>query len=193
MSSLDHMSRDELEKRVDTLEGEVSELKDAVNQLSEQVDKQPTRTVFNLVLSRMMNVGLDNYKQDPGQLVEPSKEFGGQMQDLDQRMSKVEQIAEEEESLSNDPSVANWQSIVETAQNLTGDADHAIPNNRVKLYGKQVEMAVGCSSRHALNLIEDYGADKRGADWKPHKRRKNGGVQKKSLVVDLNVWGDGDD
>lgn len=188
------MTRTQLEDRVDELEEEVAQLREMV----QKNEQKPSRTTMNHILSQLMNVDLDNYDADLGQLIGHSQEFGNQIQQFNQRLSRVEEIAEEEETLSNDPAVSNWKAIVKTARNLASDREHALPNNRVKLHKKQVKSAVGCSERHALNLIEEFGEDKRGAAWQEYKRHttsrktESQDIQKKALIVDLSVWGDGD-
>jgi len=193
------MDRDELEEAVLELSGRVSDLEDRVDK---NADK-PGRMTVNLLFDALIDEDIDDYTADPGRHRDAVAEFGEMIQSINTRLNAVEEVAEEEQSISGDPSVQNWQAIVDKARNLKGHADHQAANNQVKLFVKQIMGAVGCSDTWASELIEAYGADpgetpkgKRGTRWKPHKKMSNGrqtessGIQKKALYIDLDVWGE---
>jgi hypothetical protein len=189
------------------------ELVDAVVQLSERVDEleervekngnKPGYIDINLILDALTGEEIPDYTEPPVEYKDTVGEFGDLVQSMNQRLNTVEEIADEEQSLSGDPSVKNWQAIVEKAENLQGHADHQASGNTVKLFVKQIMGAVGCSDTWASELIEQYGAGpnedtkgKRGTDWQPHKKMttsrqtESSNVQRKALYVDLDVWGD---
>jgi len=190
----------------DELVEAVVELSNRVEELESQVDKnadKPSRAAVNLLFDALVEADIEDYTADPAQHRDAVSEFGQLINTMHQRLNAVEEIAEEEQSLSGDPSVQNWQAIVEKAQNLKGHADHQAAENQVKLFVKQVMGAVGCSDTWASELIEQYGADpdedskgKRGTRWQEHKKMttsrktESSNVQQKALYVDLDVWGE---
>lgn len=182
----------------------VMELSQRVEELEKQVDKnsdKPDRMNINLLLDALTGGQIDDFQASPAENRDALEEFGQLVRQMSTRLNAVEEIAEAEQSLSGDPSVQNWQAIVEKARNLKGHADHQAANDQVKLFVKQIMGAVGCSDTWASELIEQYGADpedhskgKRGTDWQEHKKittsrkTESSNVQQKALYVDLSVW-----
>lgn len=196
--SLQELSRDELEERVRDLEETQEQLSQQIEELQSKVEKnehKPGRVAFNTLLDAIVGADIQDYQASPLDHQQAAVDFGEQVRTLNSRLTKVEEIAEEEETLSDDPSVSNWQAIVEDAKSLHGHPQHSAPGDRVKVYKKQVATAVDCSERYALQLIEQFGEEKRGAEWQEYKRHNtsrdtpSNDIQKKALVIDMEVWG----
>lgn len=193
------MDEDELVEAVVGLSERVDELEERV----ERNGQKPDRVNINVLLEALCGEEIDDFQAAPVEHKDAVEEFGQLVQTMNQRLNAVEEVAEEEQSLSGDPSVQNWQAIVEKARNLKGHADHQAADGQVKLFVKQIMGAVGCSDTWASKLIEQYGADpdehtkgKRGTRWQQHqkittsRKTESSNVQRKALYIDLDVWGE---
>ncbi|WP_363467852.1 hypothetical protein [Halogeometricum borinquense] len=181
---VEEMERDELEARVRALETRLDDLEERVQRNSEGT---VSKTAVNHLLVALTNADVDDYRADPMRLREEVAEVGSMVY-------RHESIVEEQRSAVDDPMSENWSKIVEAAQNLDGTSGHTRPDNYVALYGSDIVQATGHSERYALNLIEKFGQDdsKKGVTWKPHEPPQpsnNHSVKKKTLLVDLDVWG----
>jgi len=192
------MSRDELEAEVDELRQRVADLEEAVDKVQSNYTHQSS---VNVLLNALLGEGVDDFTADPAQLRDLVADFGRRVSELEQTTAKQQSVINTlGEGTARNKGEA-WLDIVDAAQKLADSRDNALPGNRVRLYIENIEQATGKSSRQASNYIDDFGQDestdkKPGATARPYKppSAANGNeAQKKSLVVDLDVWGEDDD
>jgi len=184
---------EQLADRVDELEEENKELK---KELNETRSSSVTKDTVNLIIGKLTSADIDDYTADPARNLT-------QVSDFNTRVNSLESVVKRHEGVVSDLGVGksssvseSWYAIVETAKNLKADPDHKLPNNRVRLFRENIAQATGKSKRQASNYIEQFGDNKKGAEWtkyEPASARNNNNAKKKSIVVDLDVWGDLDD
>jgi len=213
---------DELEETVEQKDERIDELETAaeardryIHQLTSQVENNGQkigakvgRVAFSHAVEQLTAAEIDNYNADPMQHRDHFADFNRRFNKTEKTAKRLDSIAQEQKTLSGDPVEENWQKVIEKAQNLAGHRDHKLANNRVKLYKKQISSATGLGERRASQLIEEWGQDvdedergkaKRGTDWQKYKhittsrKTESSGIQKKALIVDLDVWGDDDE
>lgn len=185
-----------LEARVEQLENENDELREAKDDLEERVKKvdgrAASKSTVNLLIGALTDADMD-FTADPGQNREALVGFNTRVETMETMLKRHEsKMKKLGKGKTNGPD-ESWLAIIDAADNLSNSQDHGLPNNRVKLYAENISQATGKSERMALNYIEDFGEDKEGATWQPYKppSEQNGGhAQKKTLIVDLDVWGD---
>lgn len=193
-----------LQSRVQQLEEENRELREDKSELEQRLDdledNSVTRTSLNVLLQALTGGDIDDMTADPMQCREYAVDVNDRISDLESDVAahddKISTIGEGE---SSGPEEA-WHNITQAAQRLAGSRENGLPNNRVRLYVDNIAQATGKCERHASNYIDRFGGDtkhsKRGAkkrDYKPPSNQNGGEAQKKSLVVDLDVWGEDDD
>lgn len=195
---------DTLRSRVESLEEENQDLREDKKQLEEQVSQMQvnyvTRTSFNILLQALTGAEINDMTADPVQSRDYAIDFNNRVDELEADIAKHEdKISNIGEGESSGPEEA-WHNITEAAKRLSGSRENILPNNRVTLYVDNISQATGKSERMASNYIDRFGGDgkhsKRGVkkrDYKPPSSSNGGEARKKSLVVDLDVWGDDDD
>lgn len=193
-AELEAMDRDEL---VET----VVELGERVDDLEERLERHQqttvTQTTLNHLLGALTGTEPENFNGDPMQMLDAATHISRLVDEYNDRLKRLENIAEEEETLTGDTKLTNWQQIIRKAENLQNHPEHGMPNNRVKLKKKEIAGAVGCTERHALDLIDDYADDyEDGVEKQPYKQittsrtTESAGIQPKALIIDLGVWGE---
>lgn len=191
--------RDELEKvrdenrelhdRVDELENKNDELRSEIEDVNSQ---SITKTSANHVFSSILGQEADDYNADVYQHKTAAEDFNDRFGELEAAVKRHESVIEEEGTATGDTKEQAWKQVVKVAENLSGHQKHALPDDRVLLYAKQIEEATGYGNRRALQLIEEWPEEKEGVSFRPYKRLSTG-VQQKALKVDLNVWGGPDE
>lgn len=189
-----------LVERVESLEDRLAEAEAENERLRERVDtntnEHVNKTQVNHLLAALTGGEFDDYTADPMQYRAIAADFNARVCGVEETVAEHAEAVEQLDSGDHGKGSGAWHAIVEEAKRCEGTADHDLPNDRVRLYCDDISRATGRSERMASNYIEDFGASKRGADWRPYKPPSNangGEAQKKSLVVDLDVWGDDDD
>lgn len=188
-----------LVERVESLEERVQELEAENERLRDQVDTNTRQhvnaTQVNHLLAALTGGDLDDFTADPMRHRDLAADFNARVGDLEDTVAEHGDVVDQLDAGDHGKGSGAWHAIVEEAKRCQGTADHDLPDNRVRLYCEDVSRATGKSQRMASNYIEDFGDAKRGTTWRPYKPPSNangGEAQKKSLVVDLNVWGDAD-
>jgi cell division septum initiation protein DivIVA len=182
------------------LEAEVAELRDRLDQLEATVETLQPDVVRHQHLNVVLTALTGNEHDDVDQNIVTRQEDA---RDLQHRVSDLESTAKQHASTVDainsgdvDGPDEAWVAVRNEAKRAQGHPDHDLGENRVRLYADDIAKATGRSERMAQNYIEDFGEDKRGTSWRPYKPPSNangGEVQRKSLVVDLDVWGDDGD
>jgi len=186
-----------MQARIEKLEEENDELQQQVDELeSNQKNKKVSKDEVNLVLGAL--VGMEHID-----VTADVVENRGVVEDVRERLEAVEnktaKFEEIEQKLNDGPTEGvseAWDAIVEKAKNLKTSSNHGLPNNRVKLHRGDIVGATGKSEDMCGKYIEWFGKDdgkyaKAGTDYKPYRPPSDGVAQRrKSLVVDLDVWGE---
>ncbi len=156
-----------------------------------------TQSVANQLIQGLVNEPASvNVNQHPMQNREVLEDFGSRLETLEASHQEVSSKTESLYDGSVDGKEQAWLAIVDAAENLQGDSEHALPNNRVKLYKENIAQATGKTKKMAQNYIEDFGEDKEATDWQPYQRpsaANNNECKKKALIIDMDVWGDQDE
>jgi len=197
----DEVTKDQLVELYKAERAHREKLEEQVDELSQRVDtidkNKVSETVVNQLIAAIVNDrSTIDFAADPMQ-------NRGVLEDFGQRVETVETELQQTTTRVNDvydgsadgPTVA-WNRVVEMANRMQNNRDHALPNNRVKLFKENIANATGKSKRQASNYIEDFGQEKEGADWQQYKRGRpgtNNSGRKKALIVDLDVWGEDDE
>jgi len=179
--------REKLEEQFDELEEQLQEVK----------SNMVTQSVANQLIQGLVNEPASvNVNQHPMQNREVLEDFGSRLETLEASHQEVSSKTESLYDGSVDGKEQAWLAIVDAAENLQGDSEHALPNNRVKLYKENIAQATGKTKKMAQNYIEDFGEDKEATDWQPYQRpsaANNNECKKKALIIDMDVWGDQDE
>jgi len=179
----------QLEQRLDELEAENEELRD-------RLDDKVQTTAVNHLLAALTGAEIDDYLADPMRHRDYAVDFNDRVCGVEDTVAEHDDTIAQLDSGDHGKGSGAWHAIVEEAKRCQSTADHDLPDNRVRLYCEDISRATGRSERMASNYIEDYGEGKRGATWRPYKppsSANNNEAQKKSLLVDLDVWGGDDD
>ncbi len=182
--------------RIERLEDELDELREKVNENGRmKVSKQGV----NFLVNDLVGGGVEDFTADPFEYRELVQEFNDQFGNVESTVKRHDSIIEEQGAVSGNSKDVNWHKTVEQAQNAQGLADHDLPDNWVALYKGDIAKATGLTERRGSQLIEEWGEEKDGADWRPHERitssrkTKSSNTKRKQLRIDLDVWGDDDE
>lgn len=190
-----------LQARVEKVEEENDELREENKQLRNKIKEvdqsNVSRSIMNQLLAALVNdkESID-FSADPFDNREVLEDFGRRVESTEVKTKQLESKVEQVYDGSVDGPEQAWYEIKQAANRLKKKRDHALPNNRVKLYKENIAQATGKSERHAGNYIEDFGEEKSGTDWQEYQRpsaANNNEATKKALIVDLDVWGDDDE
>lgn len=184
------------ESRLRQLEQRVDELEAENEQLREALDQKVQRTAVNHLLAALTGAEIDDYLADPMQHRHYAAEFHGRFDDIVATVRQHEDTVAKLDDGDVGKGSGAWVAIVEEAKRLQGKADHDLPGDLVQLYCEDIARATGRTERMASNYIEEYGEAKRGASWRAHEpatAANNNAMKRKALSVDLSVWGDDDD
>lgn len=181
---LEELSREELEERVNELEGVGTAMAMLVNQLRGAE-------------------GDDQIAYDDPEFVPVAAKTIGQMADRleeqENRLDRLESTVKDNKGASSSDG-ENWQNVVEKAHELKNDANHALPANRVKLYRDNIAHACDVGKTRGQQLIGEWADEtdpayekkgKRGTEFQPYKEAtpgNNNEKQRKALIIDLDVW-----
>jgi len=191
----DNITKGQLAELIKGLEARIEHLEEENDQLREELDEKVGKDSVNLLLRSLTGADLDNYMVDPVQHRDFASDFHDRVQNLESTVKRHKDVVNQLDGGDAGKGTGAWFNIVEEAKRLQGDVDHDLPDERVRLYCEDISRATGRSERMASNYIEDFGQEKDVATWRPYNppsAANNNEAQKKSLVVDLNVWG-GDD
>lgn len=193
----------DLQSRVEDLEEENAELRKENDELKQQLSKVDADSVncqqLNILLQSLTGADLEDMTADPVRHNEYVSDFNSRVSDIESTVTahedKISNIGQGE---SAGPEEA-WHNIVQAANRLAGSRENGLPNNRVCLYIDNIAQATGKSERMASNYIDRFGGDKdakRGVtkrDYQPAASGNGNEARRKSLVVDLDVWGEDDE
>lgn len=168
----------------EALEAELRDLRERVAALEDDMETVGSgtveRTVLNHLLERLIaDLQVDDYTSDPMQHLATVDAFGAKL------IETIDAVDEAPQNPSGDPMTENWQGVVEEARRKQDNPQHAGQDGWVYLYAQDVADATGSSKRWGRELIEELGEGHEGA-----KYRSAGPDRKKSLLVDLDVWGE---
>lgn len=190
----------DLIERVESLEDRVRELEAENEELRERVettdDRAVTTTTVNHLLAALSGGDIDDYAADPMRYRDVAADLQTRLEHVETGLSEHADRLDKFDQGDHGKGSGAWGAIVEEAKRCQGQSGYNLSGNRVQLHTDDIARATGRSERMASNYIEDFGEDKRGADWRPYKppnSANNGEPKRKRLVVDLDVWGDEDD
>lgn len=185
-SPVEELSREELEERVNELEGVGTAMAMLVNQLrGAEGDEQ---------------IAYD----DPEFVPVAAKTIGSMAERLEEQENRLDRLESTVKDNTGAPSIdgENWRSVVEKAHELKNDANHGLPANRVKLYRENIAHACEVGKKRGQQLIDEWANEddpayaqkgKRGVEFQPYRAAtpaNNNEKQRKALIVDLDVWED---
>lgn len=197
----DSVTKDQLVDLYKAERAHREKLEEQVDELSQRVDaidkRKTSDSVVNQLIAAIVNDrSAIDFAADPVANRDVLEDFGQRVEsvesELQQTTSRVNDVYD---GSADGPTVA-WNRIVEMANRMEKNPDHALPNGRVKLFKENIANATGKSKRQASNYIEDFGRDKEGADWQKYERGTpgtNNSGRKKALILDLDVWGETDE
>jgi len=183
----------QLADRVDELEKENEKLRE---DLQKTRSNSVTRVTANHIISQLTSADLDDFTADPSSHLSHLSDFNTRVQSLETVVKRHESVVSDLGVGKSSSVSESWYAIVKTAKNLSNDPDHKLAENRVRLFRENIAQATGKSKRQASNYIEQFGDAKKGAEWtkyEPASARNNNNAKKKSIIVDLDVWGDLDE
>jgi len=185
--------------RVESLEDRVCELEAENERLREQVGKhdrdKAAKLTINHLLAALSGADIDDYAADPMQYRNVAEDVQTRLEHVETGLSEQADRLDQFDHGDHGKGSGAWGAIVKEAHRCQGQSGYNLSGNRVQLHTDDIARATGRSERMASNYIEDFGEEKRGADWRPYKppnSANNGEPKRKRLVVDLDVWGDDD-
>lgn len=182
-----------MQARLEKVEEENDELRE---HLQKRDDNMVTKTAGNHVIGSLLGVDEQDFNDDIFQHKQAAEDFHERFTDVANTVKQHQSKIEKEGTATGDTKEKAWQEVVDKAENLSSHRDHSLPDNRVLLYAKEIETATGYSNRRACQLIEEWGQEKEGADWRPYERGSAGtksNSKKKALKINLDVWGSDDE
>lgn len=199
----DDVTKGELVETVKAQAATIDRLEEEVDELRERVDENDRAKVgkqaVNFLVDNLVGGGVDDFTTDPFEHRNKVERFNDRFEDVASTVKRLDSIVEEQGAASGNSKDVNWHKTVEQAQNAKGLRDHDLNDNWVALYKEDIAKATGLTERRAQQLIEEWGEEKEGADWRPHKRitsgrkTKSSNTKRKLLRIDLDVWGEDDD
>lgn len=192
-----------LQSRVQKLEDENADLRNENQQLKEQLSEVDAHSVncqqLNILLQSLTGADLDDVTADPVRHNDVVTDFNSRVTEIESTVTAHEdKISNIGQGKSSGPEEA-WHNIVQAANRLAGSRENGLPDNRVCLYIDNIAQATGRSERMASNYIDRFGGDKdakRGVtkrDYEPAASGNGNEARRKSLVIDLDVWGEDDE
>jgi len=188
--------RDELEAERDRrqkTERALAELHRHTN--TKKVGEDAFHYAVAMIASQLTGDDVD-YTDAPPEQRHHFSQVGEKFQNIENTVARHESVIEEHGQPSADSKSAAWQDTIEAAQNLQGSRNNGLPDNRVKLFTENIEQATGYTNRRAGQLIDEWNDEKEGTEKQPYARvptsrkTESSGIQKKALIIDLDVWGD---
>ena len=193
------VSKGELIETIRGQQARIEHLEDELDDLREQVQSvqagSVTRTGFNVLLDTLVGGGIDDFTSDPMTHRELVEDFNDRITTTE---NTVKRLASDDGGNETNRKENAWKQVVEYAQNVQNQPNHHLPENRVGIYKDDIVAATGYSKRRAQQLIEEWGEEKNGTDWRPYKQlttsrqTASSNYQRKQLKIDLDVWGDDD-
>lgn len=200
MSQVQRSNAEELEKRVEQLEQENRELREMIEK---QQDNTVTKLTINHLIAELVNDKsvITDFMASPDEHFDLVSDVGRRVNSNEEAIKRLQSEVNEVHDGSVDGPAQAWNAIVEAANRLNTDANHGLPNNRVKLYKENIAQATGKTKKMAGNYIEMFGREgsqhkKQGTEYVRYQRGSagnKGAARKKSLIIDLDVWGEDDD
>lgn len=138
--SIEEMSRDELEARVENLELVGAAMAKLVNELRDAPSED--RVTYD----------------DPEFVAVAAKTFKNlteTLEDHDKTLKRLDSTVKESRSATGSTDDENWWNVVEKAHEVSDDPNHALPANQVKLYRNQIAHACDVSKKRGQQLISE--------------------------------------
>lgn len=183
---------DHLREEIDRLREELKELRATV----ESVDSQtPSNVEINHLLRELTGIDPDNYSDSPLQQRDSVGELSEDIGELNRIVARHKDVIDELGSREAQGPAEAWYQTLQAARRMQSDPDHSLPENRVRLHRDNIAQATGRTKRMASNYIDRFADEKEGVTHRPYERpsaQNNHEQKQKALIIDLDVWGEGD-
>jgi hypothetical protein len=123
-------------------------------------------------------------------------DFGDRFRDMEQRITRLDDMAKEQKTISGGKDTSHWMDVVEHAHRVDGQMKHKASGSYVVLYKEDVASAIEPGEKRASQLMDEWGGEVEGVDGKTNVRYQpykpgggpNDGTQRKAIKIDIDYW-----
>ena len=177
---------------IDQMREEIEDLQETVENLD---SKKPSNVEINRTLSELTGDELEDHSDSPLQQRSSFGELSEDISEIKRIIARHEDVIDELGSREAEGPAEAWYATLQAARRLQSDPDHSLPENRVRLHRDNISQATGRTKRMASNYIDRFADEKEGVTHRPYERpspQNNHEQKQKALIIDLDVWGEGD-